>query len=206
MTGRRKRFGSMNRLAPLALLLCFPTFATSQQKTVAEKVSGTFCAKHHLGRTGKRFLTPFPRPSPTSTGAQVQITGEVARPMTFSAEDLAKLPRQTVKAKAHDGTESQYEGVALAELLTKSGVPMGKDLRGKAMALYLVVEASDDYRAVFALAELDSAFADRVVLLADHRDGKPLSAKEGPFQIIVPGEKKHARWVRQVIRLRVGRA
>jgi hypothetical protein len=26
-----------------------------------------------------------------------------------------------------------------------------------------------------------------------------------PFQIIVPGEKKHARWVRQVIRLKVGR-
>ena len=48
-------------------------------------------------------------------------------------------------------------------------------------------------------------FTDRVILLADRRDGKPLSAREGPFQVIVPGEKKHARWVRQVIRLKVGR-
>ena len=73
------------------------------------------------------------------------------------------------------------------------------------MALYVVVEAADGYRAVFALAELDPAFTDRVILLADRRDGKPLSTREGPFQIIVPGEKKHARWVRQVIRLKVGR-
>ena len=70
---------------------------------------------------------------------------------------------------------------------------------------WVVVEAADGYRAAFALAELDPAFIDRVILLADHRDGKSLAAKDGPLQIIVPGEKKHARWVKQVIRLKVGR-
>lgn len=74
------------------------------------------------------------------------------------------------------------------------------------MALYLVVEASDGYRAVFAMPELDPAFSDRVILLADRRDGRPLPDQAGPLQVIVPGEKKHARWVRQVIRLRIGRA
>ena len=93
----------------------------------------------------------------------------------------------------------------MVEILAKAGVPTGKDLRGPAMALYVVAEASDGYRAIFALAELDPAFTDRVILLADRRDGKPLSAREGPLQMIVPGEKKHARWVRQVIRLKVGR-
>jgi DMSO/TMAO reductase YedYZ molybdopterin-dependent catalytic subunit len=184
MTSHRKRFGSMVRLLPLAVLTGFPVIAGSQQKADTNTPQAV---------------------SPSSAGAQVQVIGEVGQPMTFSTDDLAKLPRQTVKAKAHDGTESQYEGVAVVELLAKAGVPIGKDLRGKAMALYLVVEASDDYRAVFALAELDSAFSDRVILLADHRDGRPLSAHEGPLQIIVPGEKKHARWVRQVIRLRIGR-
>jgi hypothetical protein len=96
--------------------------------------------------------------------------------------------------------------VRVIDVLAKAGVPTGKDLRGRAMALYVVVDAADDYRAVFALAELDGAFSDRVVLLADRRDGKPLSPSVGPLQIIVPGEKKYARWVRQVIRLRVGRA
>jgi hypothetical protein len=73
------------------------------------------------------------------------------------------------------------------------------------MALYVVIEATDGYRAVFALVELDSAFTDRVVLIADRRAGKPLSTKEAPYQVIVPGEQKHARWARQVIRLKVGR-
>ena len=153
---------------------------------------------------------PKPDPSPSAaprTGAPVllQVAGDVSQPLSLTGEELAKLPRQTVRAKGHDGVESHYEGVSLIEVLAKAGVPTGKDLRGPAMALYVVVEAADGYRAVFALAELDSAFTDRVVLLADHRDGKPFSAREGPFQVIVPGEKKHARWVRQVIRLKVGR-
>jgi DMSO/TMAO reductase YedYZ molybdopterin-dependent catalytic subunit len=144
--------------------------------------------------------------SPADSGVILQVTGEVVRPLDLSAGELAKAPRQSVDAKSHDGTVSRYEGVALVEILAKAGVPVGKDLRGKAMAVYLVVEAADDYRAVFALAELDPLFTDRVILLADRRDGKPLSDREGPLQVVVPGEKKHARWVRQVIRLRVGRA
>ena len=137
--------------------------------------------------------------------AAIDVTGAVSRPMSVSGAELAKYTRQSVHAKGHDGVESQYEGVPLIELLAKAGVPTGKDLRGQAMALYVVVEAADGYRAVFALAELDAAFADRVILVADRRDGRPLSAKEGPYQIIVPGEKKHVRWVRQVIRLRVAK-
>jgi DMSO/TMAO reductase YedYZ molybdopterin-dependent catalytic subunit len=151
---------------------------------------------------------PVPGPkaaSPASAAVLIQVAGDVARPLNLTAEELAKLPRQTVQAKGHDGVDSQFDGVPLVEFLAKAGVPTGKDVRGQAMALYVVVEAADGYRAVFAIAELEPAFTDRVILLADHRDGKALSAREGPFQIIVPGEKKHARWVRQVIRLKVGR-
>ena len=61
-----------------------------------------------------------------------------------------------------------------------------------------MIEATDGYRAVFALAELDSDLTDRVILLADTKDGQPLPASEGSFRIIVPGEKRPARWVRQV--------
>ena len=58
----------------------------------------------------------------------------------------------------------------------------------------VLVEASDGYRAAFSLAELDPEMTDRVVLLADTKDGQPLSPREGPFRIIVPGEKRPARW------------
>jgi DMSO/TMAO reductase YedYZ molybdopterin-dependent catalytic subunit len=149
---------------------------------------------------------PPKRTARKESGALLVVRGEVGEPLVFSAEEFAKLPRQSVRAKAHDGVDSRYEGVPLAAILAKAGEPMGGALKGNALTLYLVVEASDGYRALFALPELDSAFTDRVILLADHRDGRPLSDREGPLQVIVPGEKKHARWVRQVIRIVVGRA
>lgn len=136
----------------------------------------------------------------------VKVEGEVTTPLRLTAAELSQFPRQTVVAKAHDGKESRYEGVALFEVLKKAGLPTGNDLRGKAVALYLVVEAADGYRAVYALPELDPAFTDRVILLADRRDAQALSSRDGPWQIVVPGEKRHARWVRQVIALRIGRA
>ena len=136
----------------------------------------------------------------------LEVRGEIPRPLAFSREEFARLPRRPVRARAHDGVESNYEGVPLIEILSRAGVPTGGELRGKALTLYLAVEAADGYRAIFALPELDPGFTDRVILLADRRDGRPLSDREGPLQVIVPGEKKHARWVRQVVRLVIGRA
>ena len=66
------------------------------------------------------------------------------------------------------------------------------------MLTYLVVEATDSYRVVFALPEIDPAFTERTILLVDRRDHQPLSPHDGPLHVIVPGEKRHARWVRQV--------
>lgn len=138
--------------------------------------------------------------------AIVSIAGEVPRPLKLTADEFAKLPRQSVRARDHEGTESVFEGVPVFEVLAYAGVKFGPDLRGPALATYLVVEAADGYRAVFALPELDPACTDRIILLADRRDGKPLTAKEGPLRIVVPGEKKHSRWVRQVVALKIGRA
>ena len=58
-----------------------------------------------------------------------------------------------------------------------------------------------DLKRHYPEVDLDPDFTDRVILLADRRDGHPLSSKEGPFRIVVPGEKRHARWVREVTAL-----
>jgi DMSO/TMAO reductase YedYZ molybdopterin-dependent catalytic subunit len=181
----------------------------TQRRRFAVFVFAALVAATSVNVAAQTVPKPVPAPKPASqTGVPIliQVVGEVAHPLGLSGEAFAKLPHQTVRAKGHDGVESQFDGVPLIQVLAEAGVPTGKDLRGPAMALYVVVEAADGYRAVFALAELDAAFTDRVILLADHRDGKTLSARDGPFQMIVPGEKKHARWVRQVITLKVGRA
>jgi hypothetical protein len=59
---------------------------------------------------------------------------------------------------------------------------------------------------VFALPEFDPDFTDRVIILADRRDRHALAAKEGPFRQIVAGEKRHARWVREVTALDIEEA
>jgi DMSO/TMAO reductase YedYZ molybdopterin-dependent catalytic subunit len=136
----------------------------------------------------------------------LSVTGEVSKPLSLSAADLAKLPRQTVRARDHSGKESEFEGVPAIEVLKAAGVKFGQELRGPALANLLVVEASDGYKVVFGLPELDPDWTDRVVLLADRRDGKPMTAPEGPLRIVVPDEKRHGRWVRMVVTLRVGKS
>ncbi len=114
----------------------------------------------HSFALGQAKQTPAQEPAILLT-----VNGEVEHPLKLSQADLAKLPHVTVRAKDHDGKDADFEGIALVEILRLAGVPAGEQLRGKNLALYLVVEAADGYRAVFALAELDPGFTDRVVLL-----------------------------------------
>jgi DMSO/TMAO reductase YedYZ molybdopterin-dependent catalytic subunit len=132
----------------------------------------------------------------------VQITGAVKQPLTLSADDLAKMPRATVKTSSN-GMETVYEGVWLHEVLKKAGVPQGSELRGKALASYVLAEAQDGYQVVFSLGELDPAFIDNEILLADTANGKPLFGSQGRFRLVVPKDKPGARSVRMLTKLEV---
>lgn len=135
----------------------------------------------------------------------VRVGGDVPRPLSLTATDLAAMPRQTVTVSARE-EQNRYEGVSVRELLTRAGVPSGRAVHGAELTRIVVVTAADGYRVVFALAELDPVYTDRVVLLADKKDGSPLPANAAPFQLIVPGEKHPARWVRQVVAVTVHQA
>lgn len=149
-----------------------------------------------------------PAQSNPSTGpSEVKIGGAVAAPFSVSLEDLKKMPRKTLHVEnSHAGKMEVYEGVPLAALLQKAGVPQGEKLRGAGMAGYVLVEAADHYRVLFSLAELDTSFEDSHVLLADTMDGAPLAPDEGPFKLVAPHEKRPARWVKMVSAITVGRA
>ena len=125
---------------------------------------------------------------------------------TLTLRDLEAMPHRSAEVVDDKGTHAAYEGVPMFEVLRRVGAPFGRDLRGRKMAFYLLVSASDGYHAVFAIAELDPDFTGRLVLLACRRDGKELSPVEGPFRIVVPDEKRHARWVRNVTSLEIRRA
>ncbi|MDO3644012.1 molybdopterin-dependent oxidoreductase [Mucilaginibacter sp. L3T2-6] len=133
----------------------------------------------------------------------VKVKGEVVTPLNLNSANLQGFTQAEVKRKDHDGKEHVYTGVLLSEVLQKAGAPLGKDLRGKNLGKYALVKASDGYRVVFSLGELDKDFTDRIIILASQVDGKPLGPAEGPFRIIVQNEKKPARCVRMVTEIEI---
>lgn len=137
------------------------------------------------------------------------ISGEIKQPQRLSLSEIKSLGVISLKAKDHNGETATYEGVPVAAILARAGVPQGEALRGEALQLGVLAKASDGYQALFALAELDPKMSDKQVLLAFRRNGADLQAPAGPLRLVVPDEKRQARWVRQVIELeivRVGKA
>ena len=136
--------------------------------------------------------------------ATLKVSGDVPHALALTADNLAQMPRETaVLSNEHDGTQATYEGVLLREILKKAGAPFGHDLRGKALASYIVAKADDGYQVIFTLAEMEGDFANERILVADKRAGQPLSAQEGPLRLVVAGDKRPARAVRMLQEIQV---
>jgi DMSO/TMAO reductase YedYZ molybdopterin-dependent catalytic subunit len=134
-----------------------------------------------------------------ATPPELRISGAVSTPLVLTLADLKKMPRKTLSVvNPHANKSETYEGVLLEEILRRAGVPQGEKLRGSSMAIYVIAEAEDGYRVVFSLAELDSGIMESEVIVADTMDGSPLAAKQGPFRLVAPHEKRPARWVRML--------
>jgi len=136
--------------------------------------------------------------------ATLIIAGDVGKTMSLTAADLKALPRTRVEVK-EDTRTITYEGVLVGEILTRAGAPVGAELRGNAVASYVVASATDGYQAVFSLAELDPGFTSNDIIVADTIDGKPLFAYQGPFRIVAPKDSRAARSIRMLERLEVVR-
>jgi hypothetical protein len=132
----------------------------------------------------------------------VKILGDVPKPLTLTATELAAMPRTQVNASAQNQSGA-YEGVTIRELLSRAGVAAGEALRGAELAKTVIVTGADGYRVAFGLAEFDPGFTDRVSILADRKDGAPLGRTAAPFQLILTREKRPGRWVRQVVSIEV---
>jgi hypothetical protein len=137
--------------------------------------------------------------------AVLSVQGDIASPLSLTADDLAKMPRETASVPAADGNKIVYEGVTLLAVLQKAGAPFGKQLRGKVLSTYVLAKAMDGYQVIFTLGELDPDFGNETILLADKRDGKPLGDKQGPFRLVCPNDHEGARSVRMLTSLEVVR-
>jgi len=152
-----------------------------------------------------------PRPTPDVSGIQQQMQLKQAagvfkiafgkKHAAWTAQSLAALPHVTVDVYNEPAKAKQtYSGVPLIALLTPLGVPdkpHGKDFR-----LYLIAEGSDGYQVVYSVAEVTPDVHDANILVADSMNGKPI-VDSGPLQLVVTGDKHPARWVRNLVAIRV---
>jgi len=126
-----------------------------------------------------------------SFGQSLAVKGDVESPVTLKAEDLASMPREKV---------NEYEGVLLRDVLKKAGAPMDGKLRGSALTTYVLAQAKDGYQVIFSLGELDTAFGNEKILVADRQNGNPI-----PLRVVCADDKAGARSVKMLETLEVVR-
>jgi Oxidoreductase molybdopterin binding domain len=179
--------GAVLAVAGLALGMGFAQADSSAPRPTADAMPGQMSDMHH----GSRAAAP---------AGPLKITfGDQAAEWT--PEKLAALPHTTIKLyNEHAKADQTFAGVPLIELLKPLGLP--EKPKGKDFALYLVAEGSDGYTVVYSMGEVTPDVHDGTVLVADAMDGKPLGAN-GPVQLVASGEKRPARWVRNLVAIRV---
>jgi len=121
--------------------------------------------------------------------------GEKTTDLTAAA--LTALPHVTVTVhNEHTKADETYSGVPVIALLTPLGV--SDKPRGKQLRLYVVASGSDGYGVVYSIGEVTPDVHEATVMVADTEDGKPIAA-DGPLKLVSTGEKRPARWVRNLV-------
>ena len=123
-------------------------------------------------------------------------TAQAGRPA-----DFARLPGRRSGPRTATAKRPSSRGCRWSNSSRRRRQARPKTSAAPALASYLVVEAADGYRAVFALPELAPGVHRPRHPARRPRAGSRSTADEGPLRVIVPGEKRHARWVRQVVTL-----
>jgi hypothetical protein len=164
----------------------------------------------NIGPGGRTFHPPGPLDTTHTRQQADQNRDDVVIPLKISfgkksaewtAPKLAQLPHETIQTtNEHTQAQETYSGVPLMALLVELGVP--QKLKGKDFRLYLIAEGRDGYKVVYSLGEVSPDVHEGSVLLADSVDGKPL-ADNGPIELISSGERRPARWVRNVTSIKV---
>jgi hypothetical protein len=144
-----------------------------------------------------------PTQNTPTAAARLELIGAAGQQINISSADFRALPQKTVQVhNAHTGANETYQGVELSLLLTRLDAPLGQKLHGKALAMYVVAEGTDKYRVVYSLAEVDPAFHNGTVIVADREAGQPIT-KDGPFKLVNTDDKRPARWVRNLASIRL---
>jgi hypothetical protein len=152
--------------------------------------------------------SPSPRPAlpivqaaaegPAST--QFALEGLVMSPATYDRAALAALPQSSLKAG-----DITYSGVSLWTLLSKADIVTHPEIKNDILRMFVVATASDGYKLVIALGEIDPDFGNQPCLIATQRDGADFTSG-GFARLVFPNDVKKGRWVVNLTSLKVSEA
>lgn len=173
-------------------------------------VSGMVAFGQNQGSNQGLPMGEPPQPDTSRIQEEMHHATEPAGPLKITFGDkaeewtpttLAPLPHVTITVyNEHEKTNQTFTGVPLIDLLARLGVP--NKPRGKDFRLYIVAGGADGYQVVYSLGEISPDVHDGTVLVADGLDGH-LLGNNGLLQLVATGEKRPARWVRNLIAIRV---
>jgi hypothetical protein len=120
---------------------------------------------------------------------------------TLTLADIQAMPQHTLKVhNGHNNQDEVYTGVAMSDLLAKYGISLTD--AHKVYHSYVKAQGTDKYWVLYSASELEPDLATWESMVAITMDGKPL-AEDGAFKIIAGGERRPARWVRNLSSLTI---
>ncbi len=146
-------------------------------------------------------LAIFAAPAAQAQSVVVAASMEQTRPIDLGS--IEKLPATELMVSfltGHGQEQGHYSGALLWAVLEQTGVLGGAEPRAR-LHHTILVTGRDGYTAALALAEIDPEFEGKPVLLAYRRDGEALPG--GELRLVVPGDKRGGRSVRDVVRIEV---
>jgi hypothetical protein len=130
------------------------------------------------------------------TGALV-VRGAVLKPGQWSPADVKqRFADQIQSIKFTSGKDHQQHvgtGIPLISLLREAAPKTETSPKHYDLTFLVIIEAHDGYRVFFSLAELLPACGNAQAYLISEVDGKPLSANEAPFRLVVTSDRGHDR-------------
>ena len=122
---------------------------------------------------------------------------------TLTLDEVKAMPQRTLTVRnGHSSVDETYTGVGLSDLLAKFGLTLDGVGAKRVYHSYVRAEGTDKYWVLYSTSEVETGLRTTDAIVALTLNSKPLEA-DGAFKMVAAGEKKPARWVRNLAALTV---
>jgi DMSO/TMAO reductase YedYZ molybdopterin-dependent catalytic subunit len=138
-----------------------------------------------------------------SATPSLTLEGKLKHPQSLSFEALRRLPAEQVQVSFQSDrgmTTASYTGVSLWAVLMAAG-GIADDEKSAELRHVVKIIARDGYMVVISTGEIAPDFGGKPALIAYQREGEP--AGESGLRLVMPGDKRGGRNVRDVTAIRV---